>query len=222
MKYCNGCKVHIRGNRERCVLCGGLLSAADSSAGEEELFPEIPPYYENHLALRIMIFISLTTVVASFVIRMIFPTSVNWPIFVLFGLISAWLSLIVIIQKRHNIPKTIIWQVAIVTLLSVFWDWETGWRGWSLAYLIPIVYAAAEIVMYVSAKIMKLSTRDFIIYALLDGLFGIIPVLFILFDWVSTPYPSIFCVALSVIFLSAIFIFQGEKIKRELEKRMHI
>jgi uncharacterized membrane protein YdjX (TVP38/TMEM64 family) len=140
----------------------------------------------------------------------------------LFGIGSAWLSLAFIVRRGRNIPNSIIWQVTIVPLLAVFWDWQTGWRGWSISYLIPILYLAAEVVMYVTAKIMNLSIRDYITYAFLGALFGIIPIMFILFNWVDTPYPSIICVAISIIFLLGIFIFQGENIKKELNKKMHI
>lgn len=225
MQYCTHCQVYVRGAKENCPLCGNILPKNDQTGeqGEQEdIFPIIPPVYKSNLAIRIMIFISFAAVVGSFAIRMIFPTNINWPVFVVFGIISMWLSLVFIVRKRHNMPKTIMWQVFIVSVLSVFWDWQTGWRGWSLDYLIPIIYVAAEIVMYVTAKITKLSARDYITYALIGGLFGIIPILFIIFDWVRNPYPSIVCVSISIIFLSAIFIFQGDNIKMELNKRMHI
>lgn len=222
MQYCSQCRVLIRGRRERCVLCGNTLSPSGGAEDSEDVFPDIPLAFERHLALRILVFISFTAAVASFTIRMIFPSSVNWPLFIIFGLVSLWLGLIVVLKKQHNIPKTIMWQVAVVSLLSVFWDWQTGWHGWSLDYLIPIVCVAAELIMYITAKIMRLGIRDYLAYALLDGLFGVFPVLFILFHWVKALYPSILCAALSVIFLAAIFIFQGDQIKKELKKIMHI
>lgn len=222
MKYCSKCGVHIRGTVERCVLCGNLLSASGDILEHEEVFPVVPPYYESRLAMRIMIFISLAAIIISFTIRMIFPTTINWPIFVLFAIASAWLSLAVILRKGKNIPRTIFWQATIIPLLAAFWDWQTGWRGWSLNYLIPILYVAAEVVMYVTAKIMKLSIRDYITYAFLDAIFGIVPVLFILLKWVDTPFPSVICVSISIIFILAIFIFQGENIRKELNKKMHI
>jgi hypothetical protein len=203
-------------------LCGSSLSADGAAEGTENVFPEIPPAFESHLAIRILVFISFAVVVASFAIRMIFPTDMNWPLFVIFSLVSMWLGSIVVVRKRHNMPKTILWQVAVMSLLAVFWDWQTGWHGWSLDYLIPIVYVTAELVMYITAKIMRLGIRNYLTYALLAGLFGILPVLFILFHWVKTRYPSILCAAFSVIFLAAIFIFQGDQIKKELNKKMHI
>ena len=177
-----------------------------------------------------MAFISIVTIVASFAVYNIFPSivyniipsNVNWPIFELFGLLSMWLSFIVVIRKRHNITKNIMWQVIVVSVLSVIWDWRIGWRGWSIDYVIPITCVVAMIVMYVTAKVLKLSARDYISYFLLDGLFGIIPIIFILLDLINAYYPSVICVAGSIIFLSAILIFQGENIKMELVKKMHI
>lgn len=222
MQYCNHCKVHIKDNKDKCVLCGNTLPIEDIEDMENSTFPHIPPFYESNIAMKIIIFISISAIVISFAINMIFPAPINWPLLVVFGLASIWIGLFVILRKRYHIPKKIIIQVIILSLLSVFWDWEIGWRGWSTTYVIPIIIVSAMILMYVTAKILKLSTRDYITYLLIDGFFGIVPVLFIVFDWVNVIYPSIISVAVSAISIAAIFIFQGEEIRSELNKRMHI
>lgn len=220
MKYCDNCLVHIRGHQEKCPLC--KTNILDDGLPQDEVFPDIPLIYERHLAIRIMIFISIVTIVVSFAFHRLYPTTINWPILVVFGLVSMWLSLIVVIWKRHHISKNIMWQVIIVSALAILWDLKIGWRGWSLDYVIPITCVSAMFVMYITAKITKLRLKDYLIYFLLDGVFGIIPILFILFHWVNVIYPSVICVAISIIFISAIFVFQGENIKIELNKRMHI
>ncbi|MGO1470691.1 MAG: DUF6320 domain-containing protein [Tissierella sp.] len=221
MKYCRHCKVYIREERERCTLCENILEE-EVRGKSEDVFPDIPPFYESHLALKIMVFISIVAVVVSFGINMIFPSHINWPILFMFAVISIWIGLIIIVQKRYHIPKKIIWQTVIISILAIFWDYQIGWRGWSLDYVIPIACVSAMIIMYVTAKIMNLSVRDYITYAFLDGIFGIIPIIFILFDLVNIIYPSIISIGFSIISLSAIFIFQGEEIKAEINKRMHI
>ena len=155
MQYCSQCQAPYPGTRKDASYAETRFLTVDPDEGLDEMFPIIPPTYESHLAIRILVFISLAAVISSFAIRMIFPSDVNWPVFVVFGLVSMWLGLIVVVRKRHNIPKTVLWQVAVVTLLSVFWDWQTGWGGWSLNYLIPIVFVAAELVMYITAKIIE-------------------------------------------------------------------
>lgn len=221
MKYCKHCKVHIREDHDRCVLCENILEI-NSDKENEDIFPQIPPFYESHLALKIMVFISIVAVVLSFAIDTIFPSNINWPILFMLAVISIWIELIIIIQRRYHIPKKIIWQVVIISILSIFWDYEIGWRGWSIDYIIPIVCVSAMIIMYVTAKIMKLSVRDYITYAFIDGILGIIPILFIIFDLVDVVYPSIISIGFSIISLSAIVIFQGQEIKAEIDKRMHI
>lgn len=222
MRYCGHCGVFVRDARERCVLCGITLPPSEAERAEEAVFPSIAPAYERHLAVRILAFLSFSAVVASFTIRLIVPTRVNWPLLVLFGILSMWASLIIILRKRRSIPKTILWQVAAASLLSVFWDWQTGWRGWSLDYLIPILSVTAVVVMYVTARILKLSSRDYITYALLDCLLGIVPAGFLALGWVKRAYPTILCVAVNIIFLAAIMIFEGGNIRREMNRKMHI
>lgn len=220
MQYCNNCKVKIRGSMDNCPLCGNVIEKHNDDI--EEVFPKIPPEYESHLAMKIMVFVSIVVIVASYVVYILIPSNINWPIFVVFGLISMWLSLIMVIKKRHNIPKNILWQVTLVTLLSLFWDWKTGWRGWSIDFVVPITYVLATCVMFITAKIMHLKTRDYLIYSLLGSFFGIIPVIFLLIGWIKIFLPTLICVAISIIFLAAIFIFQGENIRNELHRKMHI
>ena len=221
MILCNNCKVYIRDGKNICPLCGNIVSHRNSDK-EAAVYPVIPPAYERHMAIRILVFISIVATVISYIVYKLFPTSVNWPMMVVFGIVSMWLSITDALRKRYNITKSIMWQVIIMSLLSIFWDWKTGWRAWSLDYAIPILCIAAIIVMYVTAKVMKLGIGYYIAYFLLGGLFGIIPGLFILLNLVTVDYPSIISVAISIIFLSAILIFQGEKILSELQKRMHI
>lgn len=208
-------------DKEKCILCGNFVSIIKDEESQE-IFPKLAPTFESNLLLKVMVFISISTIVASFVIDMIFPSFINWPLLMVFGLLSIWLGLFVIFQKRYNVHKKIIWQVIIISLISLFWDWNIGWRGWSITYVLPTIFISAMVLMYVTGKFMKLSVRSYIIYALIDGVLGVVPALFILFGWVRVKYPSIISVGVSIILLSAIFIFKGNEIREELNKKMHI
>jgi hypothetical protein len=169
-----------------------------------------------------MIFISISIIVVSISINAMFPMDVNWPIFIIAGIACIWISLAVVIWKRHNIPKSIVWQVAIISALAILWDWRTGWKGWSIDFVFPITCLFAMIVMYITAKVMRLGVRDFLIYMLLDGIFGFLPLVFLIFGGLHVIYPSIISVTISILSLSAIVLFEGENIKEELNKKMHI
>jgi hypothetical protein len=133
-----------------------------------------------------------------------------------------WISLLFIIRKKNNIPKTIVWQVVLISILSVIWDWSIGWLGWSINFVIPTICFGAMIVMAIAAKILKIGVRDLIVYLFIDIIFGFIPIIFILTGILSVAFPSIICVATSAISLSALILFQGDNMKAELRKKMHI
>jgi len=220
MQYCEHCKVNIRDKRQRCPLCKNPLISP--SKDSKLIFPHIPIKYDSHMAMRILIFLSVTIIASSFAIYMIFPVNVNWPKYVILTIICIWLILIVTIKKRKNVTKTMLLQVGVISLLAVFWDWITGWKAWSINYIIPLICVAAMAVLFITAKIMNLQAKDFLFYLLLVVLYGFVPIIFILLGWVYILYPSIICITVSVISLTALLVFQGENIKDELDKRMHV
>lgn len=221
MQYCDNCKVSLKGNHKICPLCGGIIPASEEKY--EELFPHIPTIYQEfNLLIRIMILISISAVIISFSVNAIFTKESRWSLFVAAGILCMWISLFIIIKKKHNIPKTIVWQVALIDILSILWDKSMGWIGWSIDFVIPAVCIGAMIVMAIAAKILKIGVRDLIIYLFVDVIFGFIPIIFILLDCLNILFPSIICVAASAISLSALILFAGDQMKAELNKRMHI
>lgn len=219
MQQCENCKINIRDKKKNCPLCQNPLPMTEDC---QRVFPNIPIRYKRHLALKILIFISITIIVASFAVYIVYPVSINWPRYVLSTVASMWIILAVAIRKRHNIPKNLLWQVAIISLISVFWDWSTEFNGWSINYLIPLVCVAAMVVLVITANIMHLSPANYLFYLLLDIIYGFLPIIFITFGWIDVLYPSIICIAVSIISFSALLLFEGHNILDELKKRMHV
>ncbi len=221
MKYCDKCKVKIAGDREKCPLCQGMVT--DIGGPSREVFPKIPTVYRQHnLLFRLLIFASIVAGVVSVAINLLLPQAGWWSLFVLLGIGCMWVSLFFAVRKRHNIPKNIMYQVVFVSGLSVIWDLVTHWRGWSIDYVIPSACFLAMISLAVLFKVMKMPVRDYLIYFALDGLFGIVPIIFFLTGCLNVLYPSLICVAVSVISLAALAVFAGENMLAELKRRLHL
>lgn len=221
MQYCEKCKASIRGRREYCPLCQGPLTGEGSE--EREAFPLMSaPRHPYHLFFRIMVFLSVASVVVCLAINAMFPGSGKWSLFVAAGMGCMWLSLIIAVQKRGNIPKNIIWQAAVVSVLCVLWDWFTGRHGWSIDYVLPILFVFAMMTMAVIARILRLKIEDYLIYLVIDALYGIIPVAFWLLGWLKVVYPSLICAAVSLVSLTALLAFEGENMREEIKKRLHL
>lgn len=220
MLYCDKCKLHLTGFHPRCPLCDADLTGVPETAGTE--LPEVtPPAHPHRVMLRL---IALATVAAA-VVCLAVNMSVGgdwWSAFVAAGIGSLWLTFGVVVKKRGNVPKSILWQVFVISILALAWDLWTGFHGWSVDYVLPFLLTCALAAMSVTAKVMRLGVQDYILYLVLDGLCGLIPLALILLKALRVVYPSAVCVAASVIFLSALLLFEGPALRDELSRRLHL
>lgn len=221
MKYCDKCKLKIAGKRKYCPLCQNLLSGSDED--QEEVFPHITTLYRRYTVFfRIMIFVSVAAAVISVLLNMLIPSRRAWSFFVVIGIGCMWVSLYTAINKRNNIPKNITYQVCIVAVVVMIWDYITGRNGWSIDYVIPIMCIVAMVFLAVISKIMKMEVEDYILYLIIGGIFGILPVIFIATGKLRVLYPSMICVAASIISLTALIVFYGPSMSAELKRRLHM
>ena len=133
-----------------------------------------------------------------------------------------WIAIAISINKRRNIPKNILYQVVFIALVAVVWDFVTDWHGWSLDYVIPIACIAAMIAMWVIAVVLNLKFEDYVIYLLVDAVFGIVPTIFLIIGNLQVLLPSLLCVSLSIISFAGMFLFEGKRMMTELRRRLHM
>lgn len=220
--YCEYCKVRVAGDAARCPLCQNRLRG--NAEPGEAVFPNISPkeWKKRKLALRILLFVSFAAVVVCLTIDALMPQSYRWPWYVAAAVLCMWICLANAILRRHNIPKNILWMVVWISLFSVAWDAITGWRNWSVDFVIPALCVTAMLAVTVVSVAMKRKLTEYMVYLIVDSLFGVVPVLFLLLGWVRVRYPSILCAAGSVLSLGALWAFQGPAMVEEMKKRLHL
>lgn len=225
MKYCVKCKVTVLGNRTYCPLCQRELKETNHTEEkkQEEIFPYVPTIYEKyHMFLKIMIFLSIAVVVLAFFLNLLCTPQTMWAFVVLAGVACFWIMLFFVFVKRKNIGKNILYQIVIISAISMLWDYYTGWNRWSIDFVVPILCMASLLGITVMSKIVYCEIEDYLIYLVLGSIFGIVPILFYGMGMVTVVLPSLLCVASSVLFLAAILVFQGEKMLEELKRRLHL
>lgn len=220
MLYCDKCKINLAGDYRQCPLCQANLTGSPETVGTE--LPKIqPPSNRNHLLLRLIAF--ATVVAAAICVAVNLSVGGDWwSAFVIAGIASLWLIFGVSVKKRGNLSKSILWQVLVVSLLALAWDLWTGFHGWSIDYVLPILCTCSLIAMSVTAKITRLRVEDYILYLVLDSLCGLITLALALSGALRVVYPSAVCVAASIIFLAALLLFEGRALRDELIRRLHL
>ena len=227
MKYCTKCKVYVGDESDWCPLCQNRLKKADKSPEYESstkdgIFPKLTdPGEVYHLCIRILLMISVVVVVAAAVVNYFVRSKGAWSLIVLAAIVCGWIVAAITMRKRKSILKTILWQMVLISVICVLWDVGTHWRGWSVDFVLPILYMVVMVTIFILNKVLKLQAQDYLIYGLMAGLFALIPLIFLLTGCVRHTLPSVLCLAVSVLFLAVLFIFHGAQMIDELKRRSH-
>lgn len=226
MRFCEKCGVKVNDDSEHCPLCQRVLSENeenDENSCGEPVFPIIPTLYSRyHFFIKLIIFGSIAGCVISVIVDFLTESRVHWSGFVIVGVACIWLSLAIAYRKRHNIPKVIFQQVLAAAAVVLLWDFMTGWKNWSVDYVIPFLFVGANISLVTTAILLNLDISDFIFYCFMNMLFGIVPIVFICTGILNVRYPSMISVGLNVIALSWVFLFQGKRMCGEIISRFHV
>lgn len=220
MRYCNSCKLSIAGTNQICPLCKNELQSGNNSS---DVFPIIPSIYEEqNIVFKILIFLSIIGSTTSLILDYIISNDLDWSLLVLVGVIFFWVNLVSSIYKRNN-PNSIIFnQVLMLSTCSVVYDYLTGFKLWSITYVLPALCIGAMAEMFIFSLILRYKAHDYISYLLGTAVIGIIQVIFILLKVITVTWPSVICFILSIIMINIILLFSSKRGKRELRRKFHI
>ncbi len=221
MQNCPKCKVSVVGNKKCCPLCQNKLSGKGDF--ETESYPQISnSKYIDDFLLKIISFVAIVCITISISINFLIESSSMWSLFVVAAILSGWITAIVGISYRKKLLQNITNQLFLLTLLAVGWDYFTGWRGWSIDYVIPCSCTASLISMFALALVLKFPTTQYIFYLVISCVYRIVPIIFYKLELLNVILPSIICTASSIISISAIVIFEGKNIMTIVHRKFHI
>lgn len=219
MMYCNKCKVSINGNKRCCPLCQGTLLGEPSV----EAYPQIEPLrYNRHFLIRLISFIAIAIAVICTFINIMIPKYGYWCIFADAGILCGWITAMIGIIYRKRLTSNIMLQLFIITAMCFIWDKFTGWHKWSIDFVLPCSCFASTVAICVISLVKKLPHSEYMVYLIINGIYGLVPLIFIVKGVLNVIYPSAICTALSIILVSAIFLFEGKSVSSEISKKMHL
>lgn len=218
MKYCEKCRVSVKGSSV-CPLCQTKLP------GEREpsLYPHISRRLSGmSLAFRILLLISVAAGAGCLALNRMLPDSGFWSLYVILGILSFWIVFPLLCRHRGRIPRLIAEQSVVLLLLSVFWDGVTGWRGWSVSMVWPILLLCALACSFVYAKARKLFPEEYAVCHLLEAVLSVVPSLLFMSGAFTEGIPSLIAGAAGLAMLAALLLFDGRVLRQELSRRFHI
>lgn len=222
MQHCPFCQVDVAGDKDCCPLCGGPLQG--EGRPEEELFPPEARQsgWSRRGVLRVLALAAAAVTALCVMINAATGTEVWWALFVAAGLLCALLTCSVALHHRRDLLQNLGWQAALVSVLSVLWDLGTGWRGWSLDYVLPCVGGGGLAMALLLTRLLRLPVRSAVSVLGGLGLLGLVPGVLAALGLVGAPLPSLLCAGLAVAVLAGLLLFRWRIAKGELSRRFHL
>ena len=177
---------------------------------------------ENQKVIQTFSFLCLAIAVICGMINFMMAGVLNWFWFAGAGCACAWLVVMVAYYKRRNILKNEMWQLLLISVIAILWDRFTGWKGWSVDFVIPFGILAVQFSVPVIAKINRLEREEYLFYLVQAGIAGLIPMILVWTGIVQFAVPSVICAGISFLTLAALFIFCKKDTMREFHKKLRM
>ena len=110
----------------------------------------------------------------------------------------------------------------LISVIAILWDRFTGWKGWSVDFVIPFGILAVQFSVPVIAKINRLEREEYLFYLVQASVAGCIPALLVWLGLIHIVYPSVVCAGISILVLAALFIFQKKDTLAEFRKKLRM
>lgn len=190
------------------------------------LEPEYPPAgkeaYGTRRLFEWVTFLCIAAAVICGMCNVILSPERPWGIPATAGIFCTWAVFAVGFYKRRNLLKNAMYQMGLVTALSVIWDMAAGWRGWSITWVYPAVNLLTLGFMGVLTVMRRLKAMDYMIYYFMAAISGLIPLILLMTGKVTEDFPSVICGGISFLCLSALMIFRRKAFVTELSKKFHL
>ena len=219
MLSCPKCGVRIRGNKASCPLCGGRVQGE----AEPSPFPYIP---ESRISLltviRLSTFIILAVEIVLFAVH--FLTDFRFQILSLcmLGALAVWIDIFMTVKYRRSLIRMLSLQVYFGCAATVIIDILTRYRGWSVAWVIPLSLTGLVIATVCIGKGRKMLLEEYIIYLAADMLLSFLQIIPLLMGLNPFRFPAVISMAFMLISGLAALLFFRRDLKSASSKLFHI
>lgn len=217
---CDKCNVNIISNTHTCPLCKNEIKKEGKA---EDVFPVIPTIHKGHgLFLKILALIFVASTVICIVVNLMVSKKLSWSLVVAAAIACVALTIALAIRKRHNFARLTFSEYIAIVVGSIIWDYFTGWNLWSLDYVLPLVSMGFIYISFVLRLFFPYQLRNYFMNLIFACVVGIVPGILLLLDIASVRWPAYVSAITSVLMFCSLIVFDGKKIKKELESRFHV
>ena len=217
---CYKCNVNVESNTHICPLCKNELQKEGKI---ENVFPVIPTIHKGHgIFLKILVLIILANITICMAIDFMMNKTITWSFIVLAANLCVSLSLALAIKKRHHFAKLMFSEYFLIVVSTLVWDYFTGWKLWSLDYVLPLVSMLFIYISFILRMFFPYQLKNYFMNILFACVVGIVPIFLLGMEITTVKWTAYVSAITSIVMLCALLVFDGKKIKKEIKSRFHV
>lgn len=220
MSKCLNCKIEILDETERCPLCQSILQQTDDL---ENMYPDVRIRLRRlDFFTRIYLFLSIIGEALLFAINITHFNGIWWCMITGLILLYGYVVLRYAVLGQSGYRSKSIILTLLFVLSSVAIDLLTGYRGWSLDYILPAGIILMDIVIIICMIINRKNWQSYLMWQILMVLCSAIPILLYAIGIEKQMLLVVFPMASSLTLLLGTLILGGRRARTELKRRFHL
>ena len=221
MNRCQKCNVLILDDSDRCPLCQHILQS-DGEAMENHYPNAIGVTKKFRFMENLLLFLSIVVECLLIVINYNTNPDFLWSLIVGLVLIygNAVLRMAVLGKAGYMIKTLSLVIFAVVILLGI--DYLTGYRRWSLNYVLPCAVLVIDLVLFILMLVNRRNWQSYMMPEIFTILLSLIPIILRLTGVIGFPYLVWIAFAVSVFLFLGTLILGDQRARTELKRRFHI
>lgn len=225
MKRCPSCNIKVNTDRKTCPLCYDILIDVDNVKLEEPIYPLYSlKKNKKNLFIKTIIFVCLLTSIVTLFINLITRKEGEslWFPYIAASMLYIFILIRNCILSKYNTAFRIVVQMISLSVLMYIIDYFSGYTGWSINYVIPLLSVVSSFTIVIVLLARKVKYSEYIFCLISSIILGTIPFILWVFKLVEVLWPSLFAVCFSFMVFLGIIIFADKLTKEEFKKRFHI
>ncbi len=219
MQYCSKCNIKIAGNKKSCPLCEGEIAGTPDL--EAAAFPviRVKKSYGSAM-LKIAGFIALIYCVVMCILMVTLPGRQGWAWLSMGIVLLVWTAMAITRYYRYHVIFMVSMEIIVFMIILYIIDKNSGMHGWSVTWLIPILFPVMAAVQICIGRISKMYLEEYVIHPLLAAVLSLIQILLLREN--PFPLPALISMAFMAVMTLAVFIFRFRDLQQALSERLHM
>ena len=186
------------------------------------IYPQKLNSKKGNLIIRFGLLLSILVALILILINRYFKPNVPWSAIANGGIIYVWVVLYYSIKKNINIAGHVLLQTLALSTLTVFIDYQLGFRSWSLDIIIPVLIIIANVTMFVLTIVSHKNYIKYAMYQLVISLFSILPIILYIENMSHNKVMCIIASGISAVNLALSLILCTKDVKETIIRKFHM